>query len=115
MMVVDAQKKSPSGSGRAFVYAKIGLLVFVLIVVSINHNSASVLLGFAFCFDFLDGHGLIHPIISSLPICFIGGLVATLDVGTFAIEQIDVGHGIIVLIPQLDGLGQHVNAFGHIG
>ena len=54
-------------------------------------------LGRLFGLGFLGGHGFVHPLIGSFQVGLAGvGLVA-LRLGAFAVQQIHVGHGIIVV------------------
>src|SRR6185437_7095521 len=64
---------------------------------------------------FLGGHGLIHPLVSRLQVGYllIGGV--TFGVCLFAIKQVHVGHGIVVVRTQLQRLVEHVNTILDVG
>src|SRR5581483_286994 len=74
-------------------------------------SGARLLLGFGL----LDGQGLVNPLIGSLEVGGPRGGVFALNVGAFAVHQVHVGHGVVVIRTQLQGLVQVVDAFLDVG
>src|SRR5690242_13957791 len=61
-------------------------------------------------FFLLGRHGLIDPVVGRFQIGGAGGRVIAFNVGFFAIHQVHVRHGVVVVGTQLQRLIQIINA-----
>ena len=61
-------------------------------------------------FGFLCAQSLVHPVVGGFQIFLAGIQVVALDVGLFAIHQVQVGHGVVVVGTKLDRLVKAVDA-----
>src|SRR5580658_2626474 len=64
-----------------------------------------------FRFKFLDPQRLVDPVICGTDVFCAGRQVVAFDVGFFAVHQVQVGHGVVVVGAKLNGLVEAVHAF----
>src|ERR1019366_2080718 len=83
-----------------------------LLLVLIHHNLAA---GLFFSLLFLDGHGFVDPLVGRLQILGAGCRVGALDIGTFPVHQVQVGHGVVVVRTKFERLIQVIDAFLNVG
>src|SRR6185437_4105623 len=63
-----------------------------------------------FCFGFLGGHGFVYPLIGGLQVgSALIGFIA-FAVGLLAVNQVHIGHGVIVVLAQRKGFIQVVDS-----
>jgi hypothetical protein len=61
-------------------------------------------------FGFLGAQSLVHPVVGGFQIFLAGTRIVAFDIGLFAIHQVQVGHGVVVIGTKLDCLIQAVDA-----
>src|SRR5580692_5781195 len=59
----------------------------------------------------LGAQGLVDPVVGSFQIFLTGGKVVAFYVGLFAVHQVEIGHGVVVVGTELDCLIEAVDAF----
>src|SRR5450631_70650 len=82
------------------------------LLVLIHDNGAS---GLFFCLGLLGGHGFVDPLVGGLQIGGAGGQVIALDIGSFPVHQVHVGHGVVIIRTKLERLVQIVDTFLNVG
>src|SRR5271157_1978774 len=66
-----------------------------------------------FSLGLLGGHGLVHPVVGVLEISLAGIGIVALQVGFFAVQQVQVGHRVVVIRTQLQCLLQPLDSILH--
>src|SRR5579864_4687842 len=83
-----------------------GLWIAALLLVENDSSRTLLLLGLGL----LGIHHLLEPVIRGRDVGFVGLRVAALDIGLLAVDQVQVGHGIVVVLAQLERLVEVVEA-----
>src|SRR5437667_4064835 len=98
-------KRASSAGGRGS--SALGEKPYLLFVLLHGYASVARLL---FSLGLFDGHSLVYPFIGRFQVGCAGCRIIALQIGSLAIQQIHVRHGIVVVRPQLERLFQHRDA-----
>src|SRR5713101_8387983 len=66
--------------------------------------------GLLLCLRLLRSHCLIHPLVSSFQVSGALFRLVAFPVCLLAVKQVHIRHGVVVILPHLQGLGETVNA-----
>src|SRR5205085_6995121 len=76
-----------------------------------HHDAARLVL--LFRFGALGGHGFFHPLIGGLEVHLPLHIVAAFNFGLLAVHQIHVGHGVVVILAQLQSFIEFLDAVAY--
>src|SRR6266496_399689 len=57
----------------------------------------------------LGRHGLVDPLIGGFQIGGAGCRISALDIGTFSVHQVHIGHGVVIIGTELERLAQVID------